>query len=137
MRHALRYTVLLLGIGTTMAIGWPVGAQGLTQQAIGFYLTVIGKPTVVHVGQPAAMPVKLRESVYFKDVIETQADSRGKALFEDGRILTGGENSRGGVGEYIYDARRRVFCVSGQIWGGAGGVRANGGAICSSRTVQG
>src|SRR3989442_93974 len=103
MRHALRYTVLLLGIGTTLAIGWPVGAEGLKQQAIGFYLTVIGKPTVVHVGQPAAMPVKLRESVYFKDVIETQADSRAKALFEDDSILTVGENSRVEVSEYIYD----------------------------------
>ena len=103
MRHALQYTVLLLGIGTTLAIGWPVGAQGLTQQAIGFYLTVIGKPTVVHVGQPAAMPVKLRESVYFKDVIETQADSRAKALFDDDSILTVGENSRVEVSEYIYD----------------------------------
>src|SRR5256712_7887957 len=103
MRHALRYTVLLLGIGTTLAIGWPVGAEGLKQQAIGFYLTVIGKPTVVHVGQPAAMPVKLRESVYFKDVIETQADSRAKALFDGDSILTVGENSRVEVSEYIYD----------------------------------
>jgi hypothetical protein len=103
MRHALRDTVLLLGIGTTVAIGWPVGAQGLKQQAIGFYLTVIGKSTVVHVGQPAAMPVKLRERVYFKDVIETQADSRAKALFDDDSILTVGENSRVEVSEYIYD----------------------------------
>src|SRR2546425_1017662 len=103
MRHALQYTVLLLGIGTNLAIGWPVGAEGLKQRAIGFYLTVIGKPTVVHVGQPAAMPVKLRESVYFKDVIETQADSRAKALFEDDSILTVGENSRVEVSEYIYD----------------------------------
>src|SRR5256712_14154963 len=49
------------------------------------------------------MPVKLRESVYFKDVIETQADSRAKALFEDDSILTVGENSRVEVSEYIYD----------------------------------
>src|SRR2546427_12804512 len=103
MRHALQYTVLLLGIGTNLAIGWPVGAEGLKQRAIGFYLTVIGKPTVVHVGQPAAMPVKLRESVYFKDVIETQADSRAKALFDDDSILTVGENSRVEASEYIYD----------------------------------
>ena len=104
MRHTLRYTVLLLGVGMTLAIGWPAGVQGLTQQAIGFYLTVIGKPTVVHVGQPAAMPVKLRESVYFKDVIETQADSRAKALFDDDSILTVGESSRVEVSEYIYDS---------------------------------
>src|SRR2546426_95940 len=103
MRHTLRYVVLLLGIGTRLAIGWSVGAQGLKQQAIGFYMAVIGKTTVVHVGQPAATPVKLREDVYFKDVIETQANSRAKALFEDDSILTVGENSRVEVNEFIYD----------------------------------
>ena len=103
MRYTLRDTVLLLGIGTTLAIGWPVGAQGLKQQAIGFYMAVIGKATAIHAGQPAAVPVKLRESVYFKDVIETQADSRAKALFEDDSILTVGESSRVEVNEYIYD----------------------------------
>ncbi len=103
MRHTLRYVVLLLGIGTTLAIAWSVGAQGLKQQAIGLYMAVIGKTTVVHVGQPAATPVKLREIVYFKDVIETQANSRAKALFEDDSILTVGENSRVEISEYTYD----------------------------------
>jgi len=103
MRFKLRYAVLLLGIGAILAIGWPVGAQGLKQQAIGIYMAVIGKVTVAHVGQPAAVPVKLREDVYFKDVIETQASSRAKALFQDDSILTVGENSRVEVSEYIYD----------------------------------
>src|SRR2546428_4020731 len=103
MRYRLRYTFLLLGIGATLAIGWPVGAQGLKQQAIGLYMAIIGKVTVAHVGQPVAVPVKLREDVYFKDVIETQASSRAKALFQDDRILTVGENSRVEVSEYIYD----------------------------------
>src|SRR5881296_4322208 len=103
MRYRLRYTFLLLGIGATLAIGWPVGAQGLKQQAIGLYMAVIGKVTVAHVGQPVAVPVKLREDVYFKDVIETQASSRAKALFQDDSILTVGENSRVEVSEYIYD----------------------------------
>ncbi len=103
MRYRLRYAVLLLGIGATLAIGWPVGAEGLTQQAIGLYMAVIGKVTVAHVGQPVAVPVKLREDVYFKDMIETQASSRAKALFQDDSILTVGENSRVEVSEYIYD----------------------------------
>src|SRR5207245_8970448 len=101
MRHALRYTVLLLGIGMTLAIGWPVGAEGLTPQAIGFYLTVIGKPTVVHVGQPAAMPVKPRVSMYFKDVIHTQAHSRAKALIDDASGPTVAENRRATDRQFI------------------------------------
>src|SRR2546422_5811776 len=103
MRHTLRYAALLLGIVTTLAIGWQVGAQGLKQQAIGLYMAIIGKVTVAHVGQPVAVPVKLREDVYFKDVIETQASSRAKALFQDDSILTVGENSRVEVNEFIYD----------------------------------
>src|SRR5216117_1110661 len=93
MRYRLRYTFLLLGIGATLAIGWPVGAQGLKQQAIGLYMAIIGKVTVAHVGQPVAVPVKLREDVYFKDVIETQASSRAKALFQDDSILTVGKTA--------------------------------------------
>src|SRR5436309_3989567 len=103
MRYRLRYAVLLLGIGATLAIGWPVGAEGLKQQAIGLYMAVIGKVSVAHVWQPVALPVKLREHVYFKDVIETQASSRAKALFQDDSILTVGENSRVEVNEFIYD----------------------------------
>src|SRR5256885_2198326 len=103
MRHTWRYTVLLLGIGMTLAIGWPVGAQVLKDEAIGFYMTVTGKASAIHVGQPMAVPVNLREIVYFKDVIETQADSRAKALFDDDSMLTVGENSRVEVNEFIYD----------------------------------
>src|SRR5205809_4227581 len=103
MRYRVRYAVRLLGIGAILEISWPVGGQGLKQQAIGIYMAVIGKVTVAHVGQPAAVPVKLREDVYFKDVIETQASSRAKALFQDDSILTVGENSRVEVSEYIYD----------------------------------
>src|SRR5207245_9321592 len=66
-------------------------------------MSIIGKVTVAHVGQPVAVPVKLREDVYFKDVIETQASSRAKALFQDDSILTVGENSRVEVNEFIYD----------------------------------
>jgi hypothetical protein len=87
----------------TLAIGWPAGAQELKQEAVGLYMSVIGKATAIHVGQPAAVPVKLREGVYFKDVIETQANSRAKALFEDDSILTVGENSQVEVNEFIYD----------------------------------
>ena len=36
MRYRLRYTFLLLGIGATLAIGWPVGAQGLSSRPSGF-----------------------------------------------------------------------------------------------------
>src|SRR6266704_2223401 len=89
MRYRLRYAVLLLGIGATLAIGWSVGAEGLKQQAIGLYMAVIGKVTVAHVGQPAAVPVKLREDVYFKDVIETQASSRAKARALVGKLFAG------------------------------------------------
>src|SRR2546426_1747396 len=103
MRYMFRYTVLLLGIGMTLATGWPVGAQGLKQQAIGFYMAVIGKVMVAHVGQPFAVAVELRADGSFKDVIETQASSRARALFQDDSILTVGENSRVEVSEYIYD----------------------------------
>lgn len=90
-------------IGLVLAWGWPAGAQDAAQKAIGLYTAVSGKVTALHTGQPAAAPVSLRGDVYFKDVIETQAGARAKALFEDDSLLTIGEKSRVEVSEHVYD----------------------------------
>ena len=104
MRRKIRQIVAVLGIGAVLTAGLPVGAQDAAQKAIGFYMTVIGKTTVAHAGRPpVTVPVKLRANVYFKDVIETQAGARAKALFEDDSLLTIGEKSRVEVSEHLYD----------------------------------
>src|SRR3989442_15417551 len=97
MRHTLRYTVLLLGIGMTLAIGWPAGVQGLTQQAVGFYMAGIGKGTLGPVAPPAAKAVKPQVRGYFKEVIKKQGGPPVKAPFYEERILIEGGNTRGEV----------------------------------------
>lgn len=103
MRIATPYRLWLPAVAMVLAIGLPVGAQTAKKDAIGLFTAVAGKVMVVHVGQLAAVSAKLREDVYFKDVIETQAASRAKALFQDDSILTVGENSRVEVSEHVYD----------------------------------
>ena len=103
MNSARPYFGYLVGIGMTLALGWPAGAQETAKKAVGLYTAVSGRVTALHTGQAAPAPVSLRGDVYFKDVIETQAGSRAKALFEDDSLLTIGEQSRVEVSEHVYD----------------------------------
>ena len=80
----------------------------------------MGKVTVTHAGEPRVLPVKLHDEVLFKDVIQTEKESRTKAFFQDDSILTVGENSRVEITEYIYNPesnlRRSVVKVmQGQV----------------------
>jgi len=56
----------------------------------------------------------------FKDVIQTQNESRARALFQDDSMLTVGENSRVEIDEYIYNPevnvrRAIVKLMQGQV----------------------
>lgn len=87
---------------------------------VGVYTAVMGKVTVTHSGEPRMLPVKLHDEVMFRDVIQTEKESRTKAFFQDDSILTVGENSRVEITEYIYDPeanlRRSVVKVmQGQV----------------------
>jgi len=76
-------------------------------ETIGLYTSVQGDVQVTHPVQSGktqtAMPVSRRGEVLFRDVIETQEESRTKALFEDDTLLTIGSNSRVEITEYIFD----------------------------------
>jgi hypothetical protein len=87
---------------------------------VGVYTAVMGKVTVTHSGEPRMLPVKLHDEVMFRDVIQTEKESRTKAFFQDDSILTVGENSRVEITEYIYNPeanlRRSVVKVmQGQV----------------------
>ena len=87
---------------------------------IGVYTAVMGKVSVTHPGEARVLPVKLHDEVLFKDVIQTEKESRTKAFFQDDSVLTVGENSRVEITEYIYNpednVRRSVVkVVQGQV----------------------
>jgi hypothetical protein len=87
---------------------------------VGVYTAVMGKVTVTHSGEPRMLPVKLHDEVMFRDVIQTEKESRTKAFFQDDSILTVGENSLVEITEYIYNPeanlRRSVVKVmQGQV----------------------
>ena len=75
---------------------------------IGFYTAVAGQVSVTHPGDTHLIPVKLHDQVLFKDVIETQHESRTKAFFQDDSILTVGEDSRVEINEYVYQPENNV-----------------------------
>jgi hypothetical protein len=111
------------------------GAETLLSSShddVGVFTAVEGQVAVTHSDRQQAIPAKLRDNVLFKDVIETEKESRTKALLNDDSILTVGENSRVEVAEHIYDPRKgmrsvivslakgKMRAVVGKIFSGAG-----------------
>ncbi len=92
-----------LVLGSSIVMGAEAGKDG-----IGFYTAVLGQASVTHLGEDRVLPVKLHDEVVFKDVIQTQNESRIKALFQDDSMLTVGENSRVEIDEYIYNPEKNV-----------------------------
>lgn len=92
-----------LAFGSSLSMGAEGGKDG-----IGFYTALLGQSSVTHPGEDRVLPVKLHDEVMFKDVIQTQNESRTKALFHDDSMLTVGENSRVEIDEYIYNPEKNV-----------------------------
>jgi FecR-like protein len=108
-RHvAIVSSVLLLAAATVWAESPSVAND---QIDVGIFTAVEGKVIVTHPGLRKALPAKLQEGVLFKDVIETDKESRTKALLNDDSILTVGEHSRVEVTEHIYDPNKDVRSV--------------------------
>lgn len=124
-----RVAIAAAGIYAMFFGSVPAMAQG---DVIGMFTAVQGQVAVTHPGATVASAVKLRDDVLFKDVIETQRQSRAKALFQDDSILSVAEGSRVEVAEHIYDPTQnrrsmvvklikgRVRALVGQVFGGAG-----------------
>lgn len=78
---------------------------------IGVYTAVEGQVSVKRSGTADALPAKLHDDVRFLDIIETERESRSKALLNDDSILTVGEHSRVEITEHIYDPNRGLRTV--------------------------
>ena len=107
-------------------------AQGIAEEEIGMFTAVEGQVSVAHPGIEQAVPPKLQDGVQFKDVIETDKESRTKALLNDDSLLTVGEHSRVEITEYIYDPGKnrrsvvvnliqgKVRALVGKVFSGTG-----------------
>jgi hypothetical protein len=114
-----RFTMSLIA-ATLLLSPALASAENSGPGGVGVYTAVMGKVTVTHPGEALVLPVKLHDEVLFKDVIQTDKESRTKAFFQDDSVLTVGENSRVEITEYIYDpdanVRRSVVKVmQGQV----------------------
>jgi len=114
-RRLFSLVALTLVFGSSLAMAAEGGTDG-----IGFYTAVLGQASVTHSGEARILPVKLHDEVLFKDVIQTQDESRARALFQDDSMLTVGENSRVEIDEYIYNPdvnvrRAIVKLMQGQV----------------------
>jgi hypothetical protein len=102
-RRLFSLVAITLIFGSSLAMAAEGGTDG-----IGFYTAVLGQASVTHPGEARILPVKLHDEVLFKDVIQTQDESRARALFQDDSMLTVGEKSRVEIDEYIYSPEKNV-----------------------------
>jgi len=102
-RLLVSLVAITLIFGSSLAMAAEGGKDG-----IGLYTAVLGQVSVTHPGEARVLPVKLHDEVLFKDVIQTQDESRTKAFFQDDSMLTVGENSRVEIDEYIYNPEENV-----------------------------
>jgi phage-related protein len=107
MMNIQRRLVSLVALTLVFGPSLVMAAEG-SKAGIGFYTALLGKATVTHLGEAQVLPVKLQDEVLFKDVIQTETDSRTRALFQDDSMLTVGENSRVEIDEYIYNPEKNV-----------------------------
>jgi hypothetical protein len=115
-----RFTKGLIAVTLLLSPALASAGDNSGSGGVGVYTAVMGKVTVTHPGEPRVLSVKLHDEVMFRDVIQTDKESRTKAFFQDDSILTVGENSRVEITEYIYDPqanlRRSVVKVmQGQV----------------------
>src|SRR5690242_19039188 len=122
-------SVLLLAAATVWAEGPSVATDPID---VGIFTAVEGKVVVTHPGLEKAIPAKFQDGVLFKDVIETDKESRTKALLNDDSILTVGEHSRVEITEHISDPNKgmrsvvvslvkgKVRALVGKVFAGSG-----------------
>ena len=97
-------SILGIALGLTLLSLPPnAWAQPDTTGGIGVYTAVRGSVSVIHHAAATTASVSLHDPVFFRDVIETQAESQTKAFFQDDSLLTVGESSRVEITEHIYN----------------------------------
>jgi hypothetical protein len=122
--------VALFGLLFLISASVPLwGAEG---QRIGSVTAVEGEVWLGHEGEKALYPAMLGDSVYLKDHIQTEKDSRVQILFEDESLLNLAENTTIQITEHIYSPQKswrssvfrvvmgKVRAVVGRYFAGAG-----------------
>ncbi len=106
---SFRWSASFVG-SVSLLCAWPA-LLGAAEPDIGVFTAVEGRVSVQHAQSPEAVSAKLRDTVLFKDLIETQEESHTKALLNDDSILTVGEHSRVEITEHLYDPNRSLRSV--------------------------
>jgi hypothetical protein len=74
-----------------------------SHRSIGLFTGIFGAVSVTHAGTVTPLPVSVKDSVHFQDVIQTQAASRMRALLDDDTLLSLAEDSQLEITEHVYD----------------------------------
>ena len=90
---------------------------GFASEPIGTIGIVIGKADVVN----RNLKLKIKESIYFGDVIKTGPKTNMQILFDDQTVFTIGENTEIVINEFIYDPNQNneLNKISAEVFQGS------------------
>jgi hypothetical protein len=75
-------------LGTFLGFGLAVTPLHAASPSVGIFTGIYGAISVTHAGTQAPLPVSVKDSLHFQDLIETQAASRMRALLDDDTLLS-------------------------------------------------
>jgi len=100
-------------VGLLFLFSAPVPSWGVNGQPIGSITAVEDKVWLGDEREKALYPVMLGDSIYLKDHIQTENDSRVQILLQDESLLNLAENTTIQITEYIYspEENRRLVVI--------------------------
>ena len=101
----------VLSVSHTLLIGFVVlisyllflNSSASAAEAVGRFTHVEGKVDILHGGAFPAVPAKVQDQLYPKDIVRTKSSSKAEILFKDNTVLRIGQRSRIDVSEYVAD----------------------------------
>src|SRR5512143_3533523 len=94
---------LLIGFVSVISYLLFLNSSALAAEAVGRFTHVEGKVDILHEGAFPAVPAKVQDQLYPKDIVRTKSSSKAEILFKDNTILRIGQRSRIDISEYVAD----------------------------------
>ena len=92
---------LLIGFFVLISYLLFLNSTASAAETVGRFTHVEGKVDILHEGAFPAVPAKVQDQLYPKDIVRTKSSSKAEILFKDNTVLRIGQRSRIDISEYV------------------------------------
>ena len=107
MKVYVKIRMFILRYFCYLLISCSVSYFAIASERVGTIGIVVGKADVVN----RNIELKIKENIFFGDVIRTAAQTNLQILFDDETVFTIGENTEIVINEFIYDPNQDNACL--------------------------